>query len=138
MLHLGKRLAQVHAVSSRQLVILANLVISLGDVPVIFGLSLIFLDHSIDVSTHDMGNAGPMLLGGVLKLLGRRDRRTLRLFRLGVLGLGRLIVAFFVLLAFVAFGPVLGVLVHFFRLPGLAMVSLLTFFSVIWIAVGRG
>src|SRR3546814_14866957 len=78
MLHLGKRLAQVHAVSSRQLVILANLVISLGDGPVIFGLSLIFLDHSIDVSTHDMGNAGPMLLGGVLKLLGRRDRRTLQ------------------------------------------------------------
>src|SRR3546814_7247532 len=50
MLHLGKRLAQVHAVSSSQLVILANLVISLGDGPVIFGLSLIFLAHSIDVS----------------------------------------------------------------------------------------
>src|SRR3546814_6237345 len=76
MLHLGKRLAQVHAVSSRQLVILANLVISLGDGPVIFGLSLIFLDHSIDVSTHDMGNAGPMLLGGVLKLLGRSAEHT--------------------------------------------------------------
>src|SRR3546814_17379279 len=104
MLHLGKRLAQVHAVSSRQLVILANLVISLGDGPVIFGLSLIFLDHSIDVSTPDMRNAGPMLLGGVLKLLGRRDRRTLRLFRLGVLGLVRLLVAFFLFASFVVFG----------------------------------
>src|SRR3546814_17947605 len=123
MLHLGKRLAQVHAVSSRQLVILANLVISLGDGPVIFGLSLIFLDHSIDVSTHDMGNAGPMLLGGVLKLLGRRDRRPLRLFRLGFLGLGRLLVAFFVLLSFFAFGLVLGVLLRIFRLLGLYKIS---------------
>src|SRR3546814_8155009 len=71
-----------------------------------------------------------MLLGGVLKLLGRRDRRTLRLFRLVVLGLGRLLVAFFVLLAFVAFGLVLGVLVSLVRLRGLDRLTLFTLFRV--------
>src|SRR3546814_10068049 len=71
-----------------------------------------------------------MLLGGVLKLLGRRDRRTLRLFRLVVLGLGRLLVAFFVLLAFIAFGLVLGVLVSLVRLRGLDRLTLFTLFRV--------
>src|SRR5690606_16107750 len=114
------------AIRCSQLVIFADRVVALDSGAIIFGLPLIFLDYAINIGAHDMGDAGPMLLGGVLKLVRRRDRRTLWLLRLGVLGLGSLLLVFLSLasgalcVAVVAFG-----LVRFRGLRGLGGLSIL-------------